>query len=345
MQSSRLIALLSLLLLQLWGEGAHPQENSAASEDRQAKDAELRKTAIGIVLPISGKFKKLGDAALRAVEFALIETGGAEKFELLVKDSKGEASEAAKIASEFSKAGSLSCVIGAPGNSESLAVSDAAENDGIPFFSFARARSASGGKNSAYLRSGEAWEIGNFLSKVSGNFHGGGKMLVLMPENSYGKGGEQMITEAVRSSGWEIAEFSFYKEDLKGLAETLKKHAVEEEQPGGAGEKKIDAVFVSGTPLQIRKIKDFMEFYGLEPRQTIVGTGILFLADVIGDYSTLAGDAGNSFKGVIFYSAFPVGKQTSNQTLIRYKDKYGGVMTHFEMEIFEGAKLFFKCAM
>lgn len=331
--------------MQLKGVVVHPQEKSVTADEKQAKEAEFKKMEIGVVLPISGKFGKLGKAALRAVEFALVESGGAEKFELLVKDSKGEVLEAVKIASEFAKRGSVTCVLGTLGMSESRAVSDAAESEAFPFFSLSCAHPPSAGKNSVSLRSGEAWEAKNFFGKVSGIFHGGGKMLVLVPDNGYGSGMRQAITDAARASGWEIAEFSFYREDLKGLRETLKKHAVEEEQPGGAGADKIDAVFVSGTPLLIRKIKDFMEFYGFKVRQTVEGTGILYLADIIGDYGALIGDALNSFKGVIFYSSFPVGTEVPNQILTRYKGKYGGVMTHFEMEIFEGASLFFKCAM
>ena len=86
---------------------------------------------IGVLLPLSGEFKDLGESFLKAIQLALYDISN-EKIKIYPKDSKANAAETYKAAKEFQKLG-IKVVIG-PIFNESL--EKLGEINNIIFISF-----------------------------------------------------------------------------------------------------------------------------------------------------------------------------------------------------------------
>ena len=85
--------------------------SSAANQSSNEKNSENEKTLkIGVLLPLSGKFKDVGQSFLKAIQLALFDIGN-EDIKIYPKDTKGSALNTYQSAKKFEKEG-IEIVIG-----------------------------------------------------------------------------------------------------------------------------------------------------------------------------------------------------------------------------------------
>jgi len=82
-------------------------ENQNSNEKNLENEAVLK---VGVLLPLSGKFKDIGESFLKAIQLALYDISD-KKIKIYPKDSKGNSLEAYKAAKEFEELG-IKIVIG-----------------------------------------------------------------------------------------------------------------------------------------------------------------------------------------------------------------------------------------
>ena len=76
-------------------------ENQNSNEKNLENEAVLK---VGVLLPLSGKFKDIGESFLKAIQLALYDISD-KKIKIYPKDSKGNSLEAYKAAKEFEELG------------------------------------------------------------------------------------------------------------------------------------------------------------------------------------------------------------------------------------------------
>lgn len=88
--------------------------------------------AIGVVLPLSGKFQQYGERSLRAIELAFGEGSG---YQLIVKDSRGEALDAANAVEQLVLEHNVIAIIGDLFSAPATAAAQKAEELSVPIIS------------------------------------------------------------------------------------------------------------------------------------------------------------------------------------------------------------------
>ncbi|MFI5316850.1 MAG: penicillin-binding protein activator, partial [Myxococcota bacterium] len=105
---------------------------------RAADLAGQANATLGLVLPLSGPYQKVGESVLRGIVLgAGLYDEKPSQLRLLVRDSGGEASRAAAAVTELSAAGAAA-IIGPMRSGEAVAAAPAAESARVPLLAFAR---------------------------------------------------------------------------------------------------------------------------------------------------------------------------------------------------------------
>lgn len=103
----------------------------------------VKPRTIGVVLPLSGKFRNYGENALQAVQLALEadETGkkGLSGLNVVVKDSKGERAAAAQAVQDLTLEDGAIAIVGPMFTSEALAAGYKAQSLGVPLMTIGQA--------------------------------------------------------------------------------------------------------------------------------------------------------------------------------------------------------------
>ena len=94
----------------------------------------LKTRAVGVVLPLSGPYKPVGDAALRGIQVAL----KSSNVELVVKDSGGDVARATKAVEELALDEGVMAVIGPLAADESKHAAISAQELGVPVVTMTR---------------------------------------------------------------------------------------------------------------------------------------------------------------------------------------------------------------
>ena len=89
---------------------------------------------IGVLVPVSGKLKAYGDSVLQAVRLASgeLSKGGGPEIDIVVRDSKGDAAEAAKAVQDFVTVDGAIAVVGALFRVEAEGAAAKAQELGVP---------------------------------------------------------------------------------------------------------------------------------------------------------------------------------------------------------------------
>ncbi len=101
---------------------------------RSQRRGEARSKTVGVILPMSGRYKLWGDAVLRGIQLAL----QGSDVELVVKDSKGEVMEAGKAVEELVFEDGAIAIIGPLMNEDSKRAALVAEELQIPILTLTR---------------------------------------------------------------------------------------------------------------------------------------------------------------------------------------------------------------
>jgi len=99
-----------------------------------SRRVEVRPKAVGAVLPLKGKYKGLGDAVLRGLQLAL----KGSDIELVVKDSEGDPTLAAKLVEELAVTEGVIAIVGPLLGDDSRRAALAAEELQVPLITLTR---------------------------------------------------------------------------------------------------------------------------------------------------------------------------------------------------------------
>ena len=179
----------------------------------QARAADLAGEAsatLGLVLPLTGPFAKVGESVLRGITLAAgLSDETPSQLHLVVRDSGGEASKAAAAVNELVAAG-VAAIIGPMRSSEAVTAAPVAEQARLPLLTFAR--------------SDDIAELGEYIFRLGltpgdqaaelvhwcAEQRGCKRFAILYPADEYGTSFKNRFWDAVEASGGSVVGVERY---------------------------------------------------------------------------------------------------------------------------------------
>ena len=194
-----------------------PRQLSAANEAERARllaraadrggDGEA---TLGLVLPLSGPFQKIGESILRGfVQASGIYAEPPSGLRLLVRDSGGDAERAAAATRELIEAGALA-IVGPVRSSEATAAASAAEQARVPLLSFARSDAVADLGEFVFRIGLTPGDQAAPLARFCAEKRSCQRFAILHPDDEYGTTFKNRFWDAVEASGGSVVAIQSY---------------------------------------------------------------------------------------------------------------------------------------
>ena len=244
---------------------------------------------IGLLLPLSGKAAEVGQALMNAAQLALFDHA-TENFELIVRDTGGQAPLARRAAEELIAEGAK-VVIGPLFGQSVTAVAPIARQAGLSVLAFSNDRAIAG--HDVYLLGlTPEQQIDRVVSYA--RRQGIRRFALLAPENRFGQRIASAMSWSVQGSGGQLVRKAFYRpgeedqrDTIKALANYDRRHAafkaqrkaLETEDTAAArrmlarlkGRDTLEppgfeAILVAASGLDLLTLAPLLNFYDVDPR-------------------------------------------------------------------------------
>lgn len=320
---------------------ATPSEvRAVASElvDRLSLEIGVDFRTLGVVLPLSGSYRKVGERALRALQLAAEHSAFAGKLD--VRDSRAEPERAATEARALIVEGKAGAIIGPVGTRESRLVAEqAAELGATAVLLSSRTPHNLPSRGAVWPRVTPADEV-RALVRASHLEMGCRRFAVLRQDGQYGEAMAAALRAEVEDAGLEfVVDVSVSKEpkrwskELAALAGGGSLHG---------SDMPFDALLLPVAPKYVSKLLPFLLSLGLEVERSATRPGAVAL---LGTASWRAGDVVDrvtgATEGALFAGAFdPEARGETGLTFaLEFEARFAAAPTDFEAEVFDAAVL------
>lgn len=248
----------------------------ALEEARVAAWRAVDPTAVGVLLPLSGPYARLGEAAREALELAFAPY--APGLRLFVRDTAGDADQAARLATELVSNDRVAALIGPIGRKESAAVATVARLFAVPQVPLAseipaapdrdlpdpilRVRTSASDLVVAVARHARA-ELG--LTRVAS----------LVPDTEAGREAAAAFAAELERLGGVVVRQVLFDQSVKDPADALKSLLALPDKQKRPGKHKPDfeALFIPADAPTVRRLVPFLAYWGIHPRTAPGDTG------------------------------------------------------------------------
>lgn len=237
---------------------------------------------IGVVLPLTGRFSRYGEAALDGIScgaglYDPCPPPENNTVQLVVKDSQGNAALAGQAVKELIESERVAAIVGPLASAETELAAMEAQNHGVPLLALAPKKIAAPVgdyvfQHSLFPETEMSWVIRRAAKK------GLNKFLLVYPKNKYGEQYHALFLEEVRHSGRGkiVAELG-YNPDLPDFVGTMERFL---QRPNvdkiihEAGGKRV-GIFIPDSHYQVGRIARALDQLGVSG-PTLVGTSRWF---------------------------------------------------------------------
>ncbi|MFO1520249.1 MAG: penicillin-binding protein activator [bacterium] len=216
--------------------------------------------AVGVILPLSGKYEQYGNNTLKGMQCAASEKSechGVSNIRLVVKDSGGDPQKGAALVDELVNQDKVVAILGPLASSEVEGIAKEAQAKGVPLLALAQKKGVPAlGDNVFRFSLTPAAQVEALLRYMT-HKKNAKTFGVLYPKNNYG---EEFLAEFEKTApeyGSKVtskASFPPAKADLSDEVRQLKL-SVSEMKAGGKG---FDAVFIPDSYLAMSKVAPAM---------------------------------------------------------------------------------------
>lgn len=198
--------------------GAFPAAMQAIL-DRVALRANVKPRSIGLLLPLSGRFKPYGDQLQQG--FSLVQLP-ADNMQLIVKDTQGEAAGAVTAVEELAKEGVIA-IIGPFVTGEAIPAAIRAQELGIPMISLSRAEGVTDMGNYIFRNSLTNSQQGKALSRYVTEVMNVRRAAILAPDISTGSEVTEPFWQTLEAAGGEVRGYETYAHDQTTFSGPLRR--------------------------------------------------------------------------------------------------------------------------
>jgi len=189
------------------------------SAEPPVEAAEAR-PVVGVLLPLTGKHKRLGASTLDAINLAI---GHNQDVEFVVVDTGGDARRASAEVSRLSGDPRVVLLLGPLGWQESRAASEVANGLSMPIVLLSSEQGVEGLGPWVFRGRPSVEEQARYVGTIATTSLQLERFAILVPDDALGRGAGEAFFEAVRRTGGRVVAMSSY-----ARGETNLSHAVEE---------------------------------------------------------------------------------------------------------------------
>ena len=192
-----------------WPDGPYAAD-ARAIVDRIQKLTLVRPNVIGVAVPLSGTYKRWGEAILEGVGLALSDGGGVK---LAIRDTRGEPDGAAQAIEALALEEGAIVVIGGVTNAEAERAAAAAEDLSIPFLSLSKQEGLTEAGPHVFQTMLTASAQAKALVEYAMDLRGMKRFAILYPSIPYGTELANAFWDEVEARGGEIRGAETYAND------------------------------------------------------------------------------------------------------------------------------------
>jgi ABC-type branched-subunit amino acid transport system substrate-binding protein len=192
-----------------WPDGPYAAD-AKAIVDRIARLTMVKPNVLGVAVPLSGNYKRWGEAILQGVGLALAEAPGVK---LAVRDTRGEPDGAAQAMEALALEEGAIAVIGGVTNAEAERAAAAAEDLGIPFVSLSKQEGLTDAGPHVFQNMLTATAQARALVDLAMGRRGMKRFAVMYPNISYGTELANAFWDEVETRGGEVRGAETYASD------------------------------------------------------------------------------------------------------------------------------------
>jgi len=219
---------------------------------------DVRGKTIGVLLPLSGPYQRLGQSALQSIRLAL---QNHPEVRLVIRDTRGEKEEAAKQARALIVEEHVMAILGPIGRHESARSLSVTREYGVPHMLLSADHDATGSTaNGLRLRLSRV-EQSSMMARYAFATLGVRKFAIVYPETSSGRKMMTAFWDEVVTLGGEIVAaqgFSPADRDFNDVAKSL----LDAQKPG-RGVVDFQALFIPAHAIIVRRLLPFLKYWGL----------------------------------------------------------------------------------
>ena len=302
--------------------------------------------AVGVLLPPSGDYARLGKRALAALELAF---DGATGVRLVVRDTGGDPVRAAAAAEALVMEEHVAVVLGPIGRKETAAALEVLRRFRVPVLPLASAMPAAalapGLDDVAFKTRASPEELTEALAKHARSELGAARLAILGPDTDVGLELANGMAAAFARLGGTVVRVVAYDthtkdfhpivKQLAGLPASLKKPTKTTPKVD------FDALFIPEQALVVRRLAPFLEFWRIAPRTRPGGPGVQYLGGSGWNQVSIVDHAERLTENAVFADvvdpawADPAAADFARRFLARTQLKPSAV----EAEVFDAASL------
>lgn len=200
------------------GGRTHPEALQAIL-DLAAQQSAVKPNLIGVILPVTGRFKPYGDQIQNGLNLAL---GAGDNIRLLTRDSQGDPSMAVAAVEDLAKQGVIA-ILGPVGTQEAIPAAVRAQELGIPMISLSRAEGVTQAGPYIFRNSLTNSAQGRALARYAADVMNVKRAAILAPDIQSGQEVTGPFWDNFESDGGEIRGYETYAQDQTTFSGPLKK--------------------------------------------------------------------------------------------------------------------------
>jgi len=259
----------------------------------------VRPRTIGVLLPETGRFANIGQAARVAIEQALEEH---PDLRVVWRDTAGDADRARELAQALILDEHVAAILGPVGQRESAAAAEVSARFGVPHVPLSSGEeTAAAGPSVIRLRL-SAQEQGRAVARWAATVLNVRRVGILFPESEHGQTLMGAFWDEIVRLGGEVWAVESYEAADKDFHDVIKR-LIGAARPG-EGDTRFDALFVPDSATNVRRLLPFLKYWGLPVRTSPGATGVQLLGGAGWNHRTVIDLGDNLSDNAVFADAF-----------------------------------------
>jgi branched-chain amino acid transport system substrate-binding protein len=203
---------------------ALPSPDSDHVEKVIAGEQAVNPEVIGCLLPLSGSFALYGQEVLNGVQLALARvTEQGSTIQLIVKDTRGSAEEAASLVKDLAATHKVIAVIGPLASRSALSAAKKAQEIGVPIITLTQREGITAEGEMVFQNFlTPAVEVDRLVQKATRQM-GLSRFAILYPDSAYGRTLMSLFWDKAEEAGGSITAVESYKPEETDFAAQIKK--------------------------------------------------------------------------------------------------------------------------
>lgn len=199
------------------------REEAASLMERFSPGSWLQQDAIGVLLPLSGRYSAFGELVKRSMDLALeLHNATQPPVRFIYRDTKGEAETARQVAASLINEERVMAVAGPLAGSAAVAAAEQAQKDTTPLLTLSQRTNLPEIGDHVFRNSLTSRLQVRALARYAIEERGMTSFGVMYPENSLGKAMAELFAEEVLKLGGLVTDDQSYAEDATDFRKQIK---------------------------------------------------------------------------------------------------------------------------